>query len=529
MMNHFVLKIAGYQPSIFYWFDVRTFQKFQEALRKRFRIDPLKEFVVYHGECLVTEELYETLYENRLSEKVKFEARGDLMDNISKERMEMLKRSDCTVKVYRTTTLTSKNIVYEFKPHISSTIRELKLALQANLRIDLISEGLHLSDIDAPSGHSQIRLLLPPHYCSFLIDEQPIVDLLLDLPRAQPMELKVLFPLNKESIKKYKMKVIPLIEIQISDLNPMSLDILLPKLGTFSMIDLKYWIQKKFKDPINEQVFTLSGLEMTDDSFGLMMVDKDAGQYKIDVSIFSTEDVDLQKVYQQNKIKTMVSARIFGSISSGDVLATYHFRGQEGQSIGNYLEEIFKIPIKNQIMFYNNIRITQEQLIKQLKSKQNIRRIVQSLEVILSVQADDNETELLPIIQELNLKRLRSVIVKHPTKDTIFLDLQLQFLDLDLQVKAKIVLEIERKGVVTEIERHLTTEWADGRIEDLLSVTEYNNRAYGYLTIDEQHFGSGGLTLETPFKNVGRRKIRFLVSPPKINRIFPWGFRYRPR
>ena len=83
-----------------------------------------------------------------------------------------------------------------------------------------------------------------------------------------------------------------------------------------------------------------------------------------------------------------------------------------------------------------------------------------------------------------------------------------------LQVKVRIYIEIERKGVVTEIQRHLTTEWANGKIEDLLKLTEYNNEAFGYLDIDEEQFENEGLTLETPFKDIGERKLRFIIDSP---------------
>ena len=423
MKNHFTVTIGNNRPSVFYWYEAKSIDNLKKCIEKRFEIPASCQEIVHNGKILNTE-TYKEIYEKRMHH-----------NNVEFNLTITEKSIDPDIVRYQ------RCIAQDMK----SNIRNIKLLGTSELFPENFKFHIYYRDLDTNTTFSDLKnkvqaennvgadkIFFLGQGCNLLADNQLLVDSFLD----DRQDLDKFF-IRCTTSEKGANGELSKIKISIKRLENEETTIEYPtfEFGSINLEDIRCFIRESFPPlqiPEDQQfLYHHDSLQLVDDkSFINYWYEKTSvgEDVHLKLSVVHTEDQELRDHYNRNDIKMKDPV----TITSGKDNQSwyYHYKGDYGQSINEFLSEKFEIPQDKFCFFINGKRI-----------RFTKRDVIDDSEVIkVAIQADDNETELLKLIVELGLSRVHSIKIKSQKPGSIFCTLPLSTF-ITIPVDVKIVCE----------------------------------------------------------------------------------------
>ena len=410
MKNNINVDFGDGVTSIFYWHESDTLRKLKECIYRRYNV-PLNHQIVKYKDVLVDEELFTGLHQSRFNENVTF-------------KVEI---PDPTIIKHRRTWIAKQNRVGKFEiPWISF------LSYDHGEPIEFKVEDPERKVSDLIRDRC-IKSMLPVERRLFLLNNQVILtnehvlaDLFLDfddvlITMLENRENKE----DQENLTRHVLhsKFVLFVDLVIPRINCEDSIIEYPliDMGHMHISVMKSWIGALFHIPIEGYELHCQGEHIVENYFVPTVVENCetfVPRKTIRLHVYSTANDELRSIYEENNIRTMVPIHV----TSFEIEHhwVYHYRGQNRpNNVFEFIEDTLKIPQDKQHFFYGDSLVNPHELFEMNLRTSDI------IEINLAAQVDDGEIELLEIIQRLRISRLRSIIIKHPSDDSVMFDFPL--------------------------------------------------------------------------------------------------------
>eukprot|EP00111_Clytia_hemisphaerica_P007151 TCONS_00020766-protein len=402
MRSHIVVDFGDNVTSLFYWFDVDSLSTLKEKVQKRYEIH-ITDQIIKHGNTVLSEESFRKLYKNRFKEDV--DLKVDIPDPslIQSERRKVFKRG-CEgiihISSYKEQDGLCPNLT--FKPsNLSWTIKDLKSYISTKTNMSVEPMCLLFNNI------------------ILLSDEELCVDYFLDLKgSSRPISLKLkMLPSVIASDEMFQHRLyydlcLSPIHVTIPSFGEVD-DFVLYPLASIGQIGrpavMKSLIESLYRIPYGEQELFYEGQALSDNRYPQKNVGNVLEPIYYKLVVFSRRSKELALVYEQNNIRPLHPIHI--ASFECDHIWEYNYQGKSEESIVQFIEDSMKIPQSKQYFFLDGSVVSISELIEENT------RAIETLKVKLAVQVDDDELELLKVVQELQISRVRSIVLKHPNNE----------------------------------------------------------------------------------------------------------------
>ena len=187
--------------------------------------------------------------------------------------------------------------------------------------------------------------------------------------------------------------------------------------------DVKSWIQQRFDIPKDEQLLLVNGNFFDDGCFLDVLfeinLNRQVEPMEIKVFVYATKDEELMKVYIENNIATLNPVQVMNSCTKKIIFTYYYDNRFKENSLENFIEENFSIPITNQVFFWNGRYLWKfEELLHQVFEGLIPRN--SELNICLAVHLDDStsSTFVKEEILSKGISCMRNVVITHANGDT---------------------------------------------------------------------------------------------------------------
>ena len=409
MRNHIVVKI-GNNSALFYWYDVDTLEKLKENIEKRYTI-PCDCQQVLNSGTSVTNESFQDLYDDRFERDVNLE-------------VEITDQSfDTAIVQSRRKFASQKSAIRKIKFFNLRKWEIFKATLKdLSTRSTVLDIKRHIHSKKQWQPTEEVFIL--HKNCIILSDEHLLVDLFLDdigiksLSFRLLVQTRYLFDPEGNYVRPDNpfTEILPNIEILIPGIEGV-VEYPLKQIGSFSVFDVKAYMRYLYGIPCEEIELILNGSSRV--PVGYLPIawtenpDLTAQQAKL--LIYHTENIEYQKIYEKNNISMLRQIEIKSFNESSQSLF-YSYRGENGQSIEEFIVETLQIPTQNILLYFDNKWTLNYELQTRIRSGE----IEPPFLIRFAIQLDENEdVNLLETVKNLNLSCIRSIIVKHPFNENI--------------------------------------------------------------------------------------------------------------
>eukprot|EP00111_Clytia_hemisphaerica_P010746 TCONS_00031387-protein len=405
MRNHIVVDFGDNVTSIFYWYYVDSLQKLKNSIEKRFKIQ-LEDQTFKHGDIVVDENSFGELYKNRFTEDIDLKVLSSDISLIRNERKRVSMNEEPSGRV-DIPWLDLEDREFVTGGDSEKTISNLRQEFQKMIHKPRLDNVVFLLDD---------RIVLN--------EDQLIADLLLDREYLTLGVIEKYYELDREGMGLGRgLNILPRVYIIIPQIDVGTNTVEYPLLDVrhISLSTMKSWIESIHQIPCQEQELVCNGKVVSSENFPGKMYYHPPEPKIVKLHVCPTQDEKLNYFYLQNNIRTMPTVHLTSFDNEREW--KYFYRGVKGKNVNEFIEDSLQIPQTKQYLFINNRRVSHNELAKLLREYGH--NVLAPFKVNLIVQADDGAKGLLWTLELYGIRRMRSVVVKHPETAAILFDISL--------------------------------------------------------------------------------------------------------
>ena len=339
-IGHITIKFIGSDYTTFlHWCLVKSLSNLKELIHKMYQIPEAIQTVSKEDGIILTEETFMDLHKTRYTEDVTLNVKildGSFdLNSIIERRKSTDFRLDTALVQIPNYGEKGKNRFLYIKADSSWKIQDVKNELEKRINYPASSMVIILENADI-----------------ILDDGQLLSDICLLFDSVTYTLVGSKCPTIKYNPPQPFYCSLPNIIIHLPNLNRTLTERPYPllRVGTFKVSEMKNWIEFVYKIPSTEQEINKKDSLVKIESLAQYTKTNATTHSQVELIVYSTSDEDLNLIYQEHNIRTLKPTHITSFHT--DRRWVYHYKGEEGQCIKEFIEEHLGIPGDRQFLFY---------------------------------------------------------------------------------------------------------------------------------------------------------------------------------